>query len=183
MRPYKIEITDADGNVLATTENAIVTPQGQPEGTEVIDTLFFTLPADGVVSYKMTTMRPVSGGSGNAADGDQGHELSWLAVAEQGVYSTVQSADKAEGLNTATLVENYTPNAITGNGILAVYDDEGRLVDVSSEAFTEIQPFAEDAKGAQAIVNDVADVPAGYEAKVFIWDPGFVPLCEAQTVS
>jgi hypothetical protein len=183
-RPYKIEITDAEGNVLATTENAIVTPQNQPEGTEVIDTLFFALPEDGVVSYKMTTTRPVSGGSGNAADGDQGHELSWLAVAEQGVYSTVQSADEAEGLQTTTFVENYTPNAIAGNCILAVYDNKGRLVSAGSELIADITPFSEGAKGAQTVVNDIAaDLPAGYTAKVFVWDSNFIPLCGAQTVS
>jgi hypothetical protein len=183
-RPYKIEITDADGNVLATTENAIVTPQNQPEGTEVIDTLFFTLPEDGVVSYKMTTERPVSGGSGNASDGDQGHELSWLAVAEQGVYSAVQSTDNAEGLKTATFVENYTPNVIAGSGILAVYDDGGRLVSSSSEVIADIAPFSEDAKGARTVVNEIAaDIPAGYTAKVFVWDQNYVPLSEAQTVS
>jgi hypothetical protein len=180
-RPYKIEITDSDGNVLASVINAIVTEQGLAEGTMVTDTLFFTLPADGVVYYKMTTQRVVAGGSGNAADGDQGHEVSWLAVAEQGAYATVLLADKAEGLKTTTLVENYTPNTISGSSILAVYD-AGKLSTVSKSAFADLNSYSADGRGVLTIVNNADSVPAVYDAKMYIWDEGYLPLCEAQII-
>jgi hypothetical protein len=63
--------------------------------------------------------------------------ISWLAIAEQGVYAAAQTVVKTAGsIETQTLIENYTPNNVAETCILAIYDAVGRLAAIKSVDFS-----------------------------------------------
>jgi hypothetical protein len=170
-RPYTINVT-SDSVTLATLANTLETPSGQPYGNRQSDTLYFSIATDAAVTVSLAKTPGASG---------EEPQLSWLAVAKQGVYAKVLSTDETAGLKTTTLVENYTPEAISGNGILSV-TGENKLVSVDSSAIVNFEPFSSTSKGVLSLLNNIDAVPAGYEAKLFIWDADSAPLVKAVKV-
>ncbi|MDR0381696.1 MAG: DUF4981 domain-containing protein [Oscillospiraceae bacterium] len=165
VRPYTIDVRDEAGALLATVSNTLTTANGAAVGSRQTDTLFFTLNAPAVIKvsvYKTT----------DAADGGNTQPMiSWLAVAEQGVYATVQSAEKtASEISFQTLVENYTPDSVAGNSLVAVYDADGRLVRVDVEAFTAAK------NDLTKLSSSVDAAEAGHSVKLFVWDSQNNPL-------
>jgi len=174
-RPYRITIYDSAGNTLATVDNSLVTPAGQAYGNRQTDTLFFTLPADGVVTYSLITTRPEGGGTGNSADGNQGQQVSWIAVAQQGMYvSNAGFTGAASSVTFTGLVENYTP-VTDATAIEAVYNAAGQLIAVQNAALGV-------AAGSSAVITRTVNAAAapGGTAGLFIWSAsGYVPLTPA----
>jgi len=83
----------------------------------------------------------------------------------QGVLSAVFSFD-----NTATAKTEVL-------GIVAIYDENGRLHKVSVNPFT--------ANAGEFVTKQIkVDIPPGYSAKAFLWDAvTYAPLCEAAAAS
>ena len=177
-RPYKIEVLDSEGTVLASKNSAIVTANNAQWGTEQVDTLFFTLPADGVVRYQMTTLRDKSGSGTNSTDGDAGHQVSWLAVAQAGFYATpITTSAIGTVVTTNVLLENYTASQKTGYGILSGYDGSSALAAVSIGAEVSV-----DSNKLLAATFVLSDKLTSERVRLFFWDKNYVPLCEARTV-
>jgi beta-galactosidase len=165
-RPYTIDVIDEDGRLLATVNNTLSTANGAAVGSRQTDTLFFTLSAPTVVKVSMYKT------AGAAAGGNTQPMISWLAVAEQGAYATVQSSEQtASEVRFQTLVENYTPDSVTGNSLLAIYDPAGRLVSTDIEAFTA-------AKDDLTRLSNAAEAAfgSGYSVGLFVWDDQNNPL-------
>ncbi|MDR1208844.1 MAG: DUF4981 domain-containing protein [Clostridiales bacterium] len=179
-RPYLIEIADSSGTVLTSLESAIVTVSGAAVGAEITDTLFFTLPADGVITYRMTTLRDKSGAdadAANSADGDAGHEVSWIAVAEQGFYVTPRSAS-LNPASASVFIENYTPESVSGGkATLAVYNAQDRLIGASLEPLDIVSAKFNSADTAYLLGNYSLSTTGAATGKLFFWDADYDPLC------
>ena len=177
-RPYKIEILDSSGALLASLDSSIVTENNAQWGEEQVDTLFFTLPEDGAIRYRMTTLRDKHGSGTNSTDGDAGHQVSWLAVADAGFYATpITTGTTGTSITTNVLLENYTDSPKTGCGLLAGYDTSYKLT-VSSFG----EEFAVNSSELATTSVTLPNKGSAANVKLFIWDKNYIPMCEAETI-
>jgi hypothetical protein len=80
-----------------------------------------------------------------------------------------------ETLTATTTIVNTSDEVESGNVILAVYDERGRLVSVDVSDNFEVEVDGD------IVVTTEIILPEGATAKVFVWDLNFVPLRPAST--
>jgi hypothetical protein len=97
-----------------------------------------------------------------------------VSAAEDGVRGEFNVSTYSTGVIKARITNNAAA-PVSGAFYLAVYNDDGVLVDV------EEQPFAETVSAGTATVtfNTNASAYPGYSYKVYAWDSDFVPLANA----
>ncbi len=91
---------------------------------------------------------------------------------ENGTVFSLRAPEPNAALAAETYITNKSGAGEKGSVILAVYDGQGRLVEVKTAAFDV-------ADNGHAVVKTGVTLPAdvtGLTVKVFVWSDGFVPL-------